>query len=88
MNAKTDVSSCAYPKCGSKFVRFGDGELFVFPVADPNAWGLPQTAKQKVFWLCDSCCSKFYVRLDRRHHTAQVVNRPEGHRINATRRVA
>lgn len=77
MNARSDVSKCARPECGSKFVRFGDGELFTFHVNDPSAWGLPSHAKQKVFWLCDNCCPTYYVRLDRRHHTAQVAHRPE-----------
>ncbi|HET9697222.1 MAG TPA: hypothetical protein VFP40_10180 [Terriglobales bacterium] len=83
MNANSDVSRCANPECKSKFVRFGDGELFVFPLTDPQAWDLPKHVKQKVYWLCDHCCSKFYVRLDRRHKAAQVVHRPE-----STRRVA
>jgi hypothetical protein len=82
MDARSDVSTCANPKCHSKFVRFGDGELFVFPVADPKAWGLPQHAKQKVFWLCDKCCAALSVRLDRRHHLAQLVSRPHvTHRV-------
>ena len=84
MNAKTDVSVCARPECGSKFVRFGDGELFVFSVADPKAWGLPSHAKQKVFWLCNSCCREYHVKVDRRHHSAEVVHRPE----KTTRKVA
>lgn len=83
MDAKSDVSTCAHPTCKSKFRRLGDGELFVFPVADPQSWGLPKHIKQKVFWLCDGCCSKFYVRLDRRHKSAQVV-----HRAESTREVA
>jgi len=85
MDARSDVSSCAYPKCGSKFVRFGDGELFVFHVSDPQAWGLSKLATQKVFWLCDKCCHKYYVRLDRRHHAAQLVSRSHA---EATRNVA
>lgn len=83
MNARADVSTCANPECQSKFVRLGDGELFVFPVADPKAWGLPPQAKQKVLWLCDGCCSQYNVRLDRRHHMAQIVQKP-----GVTRRVA
>jgi hypothetical protein len=83
MNTRADVSACANPECASKFVRFGEGELFVFPIADPNAWGLPSHAKQKVLWLCEKCSSVLFVRLDRRHHSAQIVSRP-----HATRRVA
>jgi hypothetical protein len=86
MNAKTDVSICARPECDSKFVRFGDGELFVFSVTDPKAWDLPPHAKQKVFWLCSHCCPDYYVRVDRKHHTAHVAHRPE--REVPTRKVA
>jgi hypothetical protein len=75
MDARSDVSTCANPKCHSKFVRFGDGELFVFPIADPQPWGLPTHAKQKVLWLCEKCCSSSFIRLDRRHHCAQIVSR-------------
>jgi hypothetical protein len=83
MDARSDVSKCANPDCKSKFVRLGQGELFVFSVADPRAWGLPSHIKQKVFWLCDGCCTKYNVRIDRRHHLAQVVHKPV-----TTRRVA
>lgn len=76
MNARADVATCANPECKSKFTRLGDGELFVFPVSDPKAWGLPPQVRQKVFWLCNHCCPKFHVRVDRRHHSAQVVQRP------------
>lgn len=82
MNARSDVSVCANPECQSKFVRFGEGELFVFAVNDPESWGLPLHVKQKVLWLCERCCSRYYVRFDRRHHSAQVIHRP------ATRSVA
>jgi hypothetical protein len=81
MNARSDVSTCANPECKSKFVRLGDGELFVFPVPDPKAWGLPSGVRQKVFWLCDGCCSKLYVRFDRRHHSAQIVQRPANRKV-------
>jgi hypothetical protein len=87
MNARSDVSKCARPECNSSFVRFGDGQLFVFPVADPKAWDLPDHARQKVFWLCEDCCSEYYVRLDRRHHTAHVAHRPERN-VQPTRKVA
>lgn len=83
MNARSDVSTCANPKCESKFVRLGNGELFVFPVTDPKAWGLPPQVKQKVLWLCDNCCPKYYVRFDRRHHSAQIAQKP-----STTRKVA
>jgi hypothetical protein len=76
MDARSDVSTCANPKCHQKFVRFGDGQLYVFPIADPQSWGLPTHAKQKVLWLCDKCCAALFVRLDRRRHLAQIINRP------------
>ncbi|HUN87457.1 MAG TPA: hypothetical protein VMU28_01625 [Terriglobales bacterium] len=75
MNVKADVSTCANPTCREKFVRLGSGELFVFPITDPQAWGLSLHVKQKVIWLCDSCCSHYYVRIDRRHHSAQLVRK-------------
>ncbi len=82
MNASSNVSRCANPECKSKFVRLGDGELFVFPVHDHKAWGLPPDVKQKVMWLCDGCCQKYYVRFDGRHHSAQIVHRPSvTHRV-------
>jgi hypothetical protein len=83
MNARSDISACANPGCNSKFVRLGEGELHVFPIQDPKAWGMSQNAKQKVFWMCENCCSTYYIRLDRRHKQAQVVHRPE-----TSRRVA
>ncbi len=75
MDARSDISACANPKCHSKFVRFGDGELYVFHVADPKAWGLPTHSNQKVLWLCEKCCHGFFVKLDRRHHSVQVIDR-------------
>lgn len=77
MDARSDISTCANPKCHSKFVRFGNGELYVFHVADPLAWGLPVHTKQKVLWLCEKCCNGFFVKLDRRHHSVQVLNRQQ-----------
>ena len=76
MNAKSDISTCANPDCGSKFQRLGDGELSVFHITDPQAWGLSPHVKQKVIWLCNGCCEQYYVRIDRRHHSAQLVHKP------------
>lgn len=76
MIASSDVSTCAHPKCESKFKRFGDGELFVFNISDPAAWGLHDHVRQKVFWLCEHCCVRYFVRFDRKHHSAQVLHRP------------
>ncbi len=73
MEARSDVSGCANPECKSRFRKLGEGELFVFPVPDPKAWGLPPQVKQKVFWLCERCCDHYNVRIDRRHHMGQVV---------------
>lgn len=77
MDARSDISTCANPKCHTKFVRFGDGELYVFHVADPQAWGLSTKSNQKVVWLCGKCCHGYFVRLDRRHHSVQVLNRQQ-----------
>jgi hypothetical protein len=70
---KPDIGSCANPNCNSEFKRLGEGRLFAFLVDDPAAWGLPEHAKQKAVWLCDECASRMHVRLDRRHHTIQIV---------------
>lgn len=79
MNVVSDVSKCANPECGLKFVRLGEGELFPFSVSDPKEWGLPPHTRQKVYWLCDKCCTSYYIRLDRRHKSAQVIHRPAKH---------
>jgi hypothetical protein len=75
MDPRSDVSTCANPECSSKFVRFGEGELFVFPISDPKAWELPDKAKQKVLWLCKQCSARMTVRLDRRQHLVELVYR-------------
>lgn len=73
--AAPPLDRCANNGCEAQYRRYGEGELFVFVVDDPEAWGLAANVKQKVVWLCDSCCRECYVRLDRRRYTAQVVRR-------------
>lgn len=75
MNTKSNISSCANPECRKKFVRFGEGKLYVFHVADPEEWGLPSHATQKVLWLCEKCRASFFVRLDRRKHIVQILRK-------------
>jgi hypothetical protein len=74
-----DVNECANPSCSAKFLRLGEGHLSVFPVDDPNAWGLPKHSRQKAVWLCNECASTMYVRLDRRRHLIHVAHKPQGH---------
>jgi len=76
MRAPT-VDKCANQECPHHFRKIGQGKLYVFPVSDPKAWGLPGGLRQKVVWLCESCKQHYYVRLDRTAHTAIVVTRRE-----------
>jgi hypothetical protein len=74
--ADLNVGTCANPACNAEFMRLGEGAISVFHVnGDSEAWGLPAQARQKVVWLCDKCCERFYVRLDRRRHTVHVVQK-------------
>lgn len=77
------VSSCANPKCSSQFRRLGEGKLAVFAIDDPVAWGLPEQTKQKAVWLCNACAAEMYIRLDRRHHTVQLVHKNRRHSSHA-----
>jgi len=70
-----DISSCANPKCGSEFKRLGGGNLTVYLVDDPVAWGLPEHIKQRALWLCDTCASQMYIRLDRLRHVVRFVRK-------------
>lgn len=74
-----DINTCANPDCEAVFLRLGEGCLSVLPVQDSAEWGLPEHVKQKVVWICDRCSSRYYVRLDRKHHVVQLVNRPRQH---------
>ena len=74
MRQTSDLKTCANPECTKPFRRFGEGKIFVFPVEDPEHWGLPCHAKQKVVWLCSRCAATIYVRLDRKQHRVQVVH--------------
>ncbi len=76
MRAPT-VDKCANHECPEHFRKIGDGKLYVFPVNDPEAWGLPKGLRQKVVWLCQDCWRHFYVRFDREAHTATVVARQQ-----------
>ena len=69
------VHTCANSKCGQEFRRLADGKLYAFTVDDPQNWGLPAHLKQKVVWLCSVCAESMYVRLDRRRHVVQLVQR-------------
>ena len=75
MTGKPDISCCANMKCGSEFMRLGEGRLVVFLVDDPEAWGLPEHAKQKAVWLCDACAPQKHIRLDLRHHAVHLIRK-------------
>jgi len=70
-----EVHTCANPQCNSNFKRLGEGELHAFPVNNPQAWGLPQDAKQKAVWLCEQCAASFYIRVDQQHHRIQLFRK-------------
>ena len=73
---KPSVSTCANPKCSSKFKRLGDGKLFTEP---PNVHlkGRPRL----MLWLCDSCYRSDDLRYDREKH--QFVFTPQHKRGKA-----
>lgn len=69
------VEKCANHQCPEHFKTIAKGKLYVFPVTDPEAWGLPRGLRQKVVWLCEGCRKHFYVRFDQDSHSATVVER-------------
>lgn len=75
VEASASVAECANPECNARFERFGLGQLFVFPIDDPLGWALPEHAKQKVVWLCSTCCQQMHVRLNRRKKNVQLVRK-------------
>ena len=79
------VSTCANDQCSARFDRLGKGKLAVFPISNPQAWGLPPSSRQKVVWLCDRCAEHYYVRLHRRAHSVQVVHKHEHERVMHSR---
>jgi hypothetical protein len=71
-----EIHSCANSRCRATFRRLGEGIISVFAIDDPEAWGLPETARQKVVWLCQQCASSFCVRVDQSRHKIQVAHKP------------
>ena len=71
-----NLKSCANPVCNAPFRRMGEGRICVYDISDPKAWGLPNSIRQKVLWLCSKCSNSYYIRLDRQRHTAHVVHKP------------
>jgi hypothetical protein len=72
------IGKCANPDCRVEFKRLGTGQIYILPVSEPLAWGLPPNIKQKVVWLCAKCASNKEVKFDKQHSQVQVVSR---HRI-------
>ena len=70
------LDKCANPRCKAEFKRLGPGRLYVFPISDPERWGLPKNSKQKVMWLCAECIRHKRILFDRQHAQAVVVDRP------------
>ena len=70
------VGKCANPKCTAKFRRLGDGRISVIFIDHPEAWGLPEHAKQKVVWLCDECSSLLDIRVDHGGYLVHLVDKP------------
>lgn len=79
MAENPDIQTCANPACNAPFTRLGEGKLFVFPIDDPEPWGLPTNIKQKAVWLCSGCEPAFYVRLDRTRHRVHIAHKPTHH---------
>jgi hypothetical protein len=75
MPGAPDVGKCANSECHHRFHRLGEGKVWAFSVSDPHAWGLPAHLRQKAVWLCDECAARMYVRLDRKHHSIQLVHK-------------
>jgi hypothetical protein len=76
-----DVSKCASSECNRRFHKLGEGKVWAFPIFDPESWGLPAHLRQKIVWLCDRCAEEMYVRLDRKHHVIQLVQRHPRKRV-------
>jgi hypothetical protein len=47
------VSECANPKCGARFLYFGEGKL---PAA-PRPVNSSSRSHMKLFWLCGECAT-------------------------------
>jgi hypothetical protein len=80
------LDRCANGSCSEVFKRFSEGQLFMFPVKNPVAWGLPPGATQKLYWLCDGCKKNYSLHIDRGRKKARVVPResrfrPAAHNI-------
>jgi len=65
------LGKCANPECRCEFKRMGTGRIYTLQVKDPERWGLPTHAKQKVVWLCAKCDHYKKIKFD--HEQAQVL---------------
>jgi hypothetical protein len=54
----------------------GEGKISVISIDDPQAWGLPEHAKQKVVWLCDECAPLLDIRVDHGSSLVHLVDKP------------
>ena len=73
------LGKCANGDCPSEFKRLGTGEIYSLPVDNPQRWGLPAHARQKVAWLCSKCAQTKRIKFDRIHCEVLVVTRHERH---------
>jgi hypothetical protein len=64
------------PEMYAEFRRLGDGRISVISIDDPQAWGLPERAKQKVVWLCDECSSLLDIRVDHGSYLVHIIKKP------------
>ena len=69
------VHTCANPDCETTFKTLGEGKVSVFPINNPESWGLPAGTKRKVVWLCRHCSSSLAVQADYRHHVIHIVHK-------------
>jgi len=69
------LDKCANPACSTTFRRLRDGRVFVTEVEADYQSGANGRARQRQYWLCNSCCLTMTV-ISERGKRAQVVPLP------------
>jgi hypothetical protein len=75
MQGQQSLDKCANEACSETFNSLGEGKLFVFPISNAGAWRLPQGMRQKVLWLCETCCKNMLLELDHDGHSVKLLPR-------------
>jgi hypothetical protein len=71
------LDKCANPACSARFLRLGDGKVFVTEVdAIYHSDGSGHRRQRQHFWLCNSCCRTMSVTVEK-GKKPQVVPLPE-----------